>query len=79
MKALVFIKQQNRQIMQQNEEILKILKNNKERPQGPNFQEPHLPVQLPLKNLEEVTLLHDHINVNENFSELVCFSSVFKI
>lgn len=78
MKALVFVKQQNRQIMQQNEEILKILKN-KERSQGPNFQEPNLPVQLPLKNLEEVTLLHDHISDNENFSELVCFSSVFKI
>lgn len=78
LKALVFVKQQNRQIIQQNEEILKILKN-KERSQGPNFQEPNLPVQLPLKNFEEVTLLYDHISDNENFSELVCFSSVFKI
>jgi len=79
LKALVFVKQQNQQIIQQNEEILKILRNNKERPQGPNFQEPNLPVQLSLKNFEEVTLLHDHISDNENFSELVCFSNVFKI
>lgn len=79
LKALVFVKQQNQQIIQQNEEILKILRNNKERPQGPNFQEPNLPVQLSFKNCEEVTLLHDHISDNENFSELVCFSNVFKI
>ncbi|XP_025269900.1 uncharacterized protein LOC105259393 [Camponotus floridanus] len=74
LKALVFVKQQNRQIIHQNEEILKILKN-KERSQGPNFQEPNLPVQLPLKNFEEVTLLHDHINDNENFSELISYLS----
>lgn len=52
LKALVFIKQQNRQIICQNEDILKILKS-KGRLQNPKFQEPNLPVELPLKNHEE--------------------------
>lgn len=68
----MLVKHQNEQLIKQNKEIIRIFKK-KERFQGSNFQEPNLSVELPLKDVKDVILLHDHLSDNDNMSELVCF------
>lgn len=63
-------------IEEQNQEIISILKTQKNST-GSNiisFIQPNLPVELPIKNLDDVQVLERFLNEKRNFEELVSHS-----
>ena len=71
LKLVSYIKRQNDQIVKQNEDILKAIKNKQGLLEAAHYELPNLPVNLPIRNLEEVARIEEYLLEDDNLSTLV--------
>ncbi|XP_011688444.1 PREDICTED: uncharacterized protein LOC105450348 [Wasmannia auropunctata] len=74
LKLITYVKRQNDQILKQNEEIIKSLKN-KAVLESAIHELPELPVSLPIKSLEDVIRIEEHLINDDNLSTLSLYLS----
>ncbi|XP_067204536.1 uncharacterized protein [Linepithema humile] len=75
LKLITYVKRQNDQILKQGEEIIKSLKNKQGLLESAIYELPELPVSLPIKSLEDVIRIEEHLIDDANLSTLSLYLS----
>lgn len=73
--TLITIREQNKELCEQNKEILSLLKKNQENVGVLSFTLPELPVGLPLQSENDIHELESHLSSNNNLTRLVSIFS----